>query len=231
MIRIAYLEDDKVQSTVMKEWLEAEGFVCRTFENAESFMKELRHETYDLLIMDWEVPGKSGVDVLAWLRGAREWDLPVFFVTHRDGESDIVEALEKGADDYLTKPVNREIMLARVKALVRRHSNRHDRLEVGPFQLFKETKSMLIDGKSVEMTDKEFHLAWMLFTNIGRLLSRDHLLESIWGFGPGLMTRTVDTHISRLRRKLSLTPENGWRLKAVYHQGYRLEQLEGLDEQ
>ncbi|MCU7796574.1 MAG: response regulator transcription factor [Candidatus Thiodiazotropha sp. (ex Semelilucina semeliformis)] len=228
-MRIAYLEDDKVQSTVMKEWLESEGFTCHEFSDADSFMRELRHETYDLLIMDWELPGKSGVEVLSWLRDDREWDLPVFFITHRDGEADIVEALERGADDYLTKPVNREIMLARVKALVRRHSTRRDSLDVGPFQLFKDTKSLLFNGEGVEMTEKEFQLAWMLFSNIGRLLSRDHLLESIWGFGPGLMTRTVDTHISRLRRKLLLTPENGWRLKAVYHQGYRLEQLEEAD--
>ena len=225
-MRIAYLEDDKVQSSVMKEWLEDEGFVCRAFDNADAFMRELRHESYDLLIMDWELPGKSGVEVLSWLRDEREWDLPVFFITHRDGEADIVEAVEKGADDYLTKPVNREIMLARVKALVRRHSNRRDRLDIGPFQLFKETKTLIFNGETVETTEKEFQLAWMLFSNIGRLLSRDHLLESIWGFGPGLMTRTVDTHVSRLRRKLSLTPEHGWRLKAVYHQGYRLEQLE-----
>ncbi|MEW8210040.1 MAG: response regulator, partial [Candidatus Thiodiazotropha taylori] len=106
-MRIAYLEDDKVQSGVMKEWLEAEGYVCRVFDNADAFMRELRHETYDLLIMDWELPGKSGVEVLSWVRGEREWDLPVFFITHRDGEQDIIEALDKGADDYLAKPVNR----------------------------------------------------------------------------------------------------------------------------
>jgi DNA-binding response OmpR family regulator len=220
------LEDDNVQSTVMKEWLEAEGYVCRAFDNADDFMRELRHETYDLLIMDWELPEKSGVEVLSWLRGDREWDLPVFFITHRDGEADIIEALGKGADDYLAKPVNREIMLARIKALVRRHSSRRDHIEVNNFSLDKDNKMLTSNGEIVEMTEKEFQLAWMLFSNIGRLLSRDHLLESIWGFGPGLMTRTVDTHISRLRRKLGLTPENGWRLKAVYHQGYRLEQLD-----
>jgi DNA-binding response OmpR family regulator len=225
-MRIAYLEDDNVQSAVMKEWLEAEGYVCRAFDNADDFMRELRHETYDLLIMDWELPEKSGVEVLSWLRGDREWDLPVFFITHRDGEADIVEALEKGADDYLAKPVNREIMLARIKALVRRHSGRHDHIDVRGFCLYKDNKMLTLNGEAVDMTEKEFQLAWMLFSNIGRLLSRDHLLESIWGFGPGLMTRTVDTHISRLRRKLGLTPENGWRLKAVYHQGYRLEQLD-----
>nr|WP_281397617.1 helix-turn-helix domain-containing protein [endosymbiont of Lamellibrachia barhami] len=89
---------------------------------------------------------------------------------------------------------------------------------------------MIVSGEvSIELTEKEFQLAWILFSNVGRLLSRDHLLETVWGFGPGLVTRTVDTHMSRLRRKLSLVPENGWRLKAVYHQGYRLEQLQKDD--
>ena len=127
-------------------------------------MRELRHETYDLLIMDWELPEKSGVEVLSWLRGDREWDLPVFFITHRDGESDIIEALEKGADDYLAKPVNREIMLARIRALVRRHSGRRDHIEVSGFTLQKENKTLTLNGEPVEMTEKEFQLAWMLFT-------------------------------------------------------------------
>jgi DNA-binding response OmpR family regulator len=228
-MRIAYLEDDYVQSVVMKEWLEDEGYVCNVFKDAESFMRELRHETYDLLIMDWELPGTSGVEVLSWIRSDKEWDLPIFFITHRDGESDIIEALEKGADDYLAKPVNREVMLARVRALVRRHSGRRDVICIADFSLDKKQKVLTHHDKPVEMTEKEFQLAWMMFNNIGRLLSRDHLLESVWGVGPGLITRTVDTHISRLRRKLGLIPENGWRLKAVYHQGYRLEQLDGQD--
>jgi two-component system, OmpR family, response regulator RegX3 len=225
-MRIAYLEDDEVQSAVMKEWLETEGYVCRVFNDAEVFMHELRYETYDLLIMDWELPGKSGVDLLSWLRGEREWELPVFFITQRDGEADIIEALEKSTDDYLAKPVNRDAMLARFKALVRRHSNHRETIRIADFSLHKNKKLLTINDVPINMTEKEFQLAWMLFNNVGRLLSRDHLLESVWGFGPGLMTRTVDTHISRLRRKLGLTPDKGWRLKAVYHQGYRLELME-----
>ncbi|MET0028641.1 MAG: response regulator transcription factor [Candidatus Thiodiazotropha sp.] len=228
-MRIAYLEDDTVQSAVMKEWLEDEGYACRVFHTADAFMRELRHETYDLLIMDWELPGMSGVDVLSWIRQEREWDLPIFFITHRDGEADIIEALEKGADDYLAKPVNRDVMLARVKALVRRHNGRRDQIRIADFLLNRVHKKLVLNEEPVELTEKEFQLAWMLFSNIGRLLSRDHLLESVWGVGPGLMTRTVDTHISRLRRKLALTPDKGWRLKAVYHQGYRLEFLDEKD--
>jgi len=226
-MRIACLEDDLVQSNVLKEWLEADEHVCHTFATAEEFAKELRHESYDLLIMDWELPSSSGIELLTWLRKDLELVTPVFFITHRDSEADIVEALEKGADDYLVKPISKEVTLARVKALVRRHSGRKDMLEIGELKLDKAAKQVLVAGQQVEMTEKEFQLAWMLLTNVGRLLSRDHLLESIWGFGPELITRTVDTHISRLRRKLGLTPDNGWRLKAIYHQGYRLEHLSG----
>jgi DNA-binding response OmpR family regulator len=228
-MRIACLEDDQVQSSVLKEWLESDEHICHTFANAEAFVKELRHESYDLLIMDWELPSSSGIEILSWIRQDLELDTPVFFITHRDSEADIVEALEQGADDYLAKPVSKEVTLARVKALVRRHTGlagRKDILEIGNLNLDKESKQVLLAGEPVEMTEKEFQLAWMLLTNVGRLLSRDHLLETIWGFGPELVTRTVDTHISRLRRKLGLVPENGWRLKAIYHQGYRLERLQ-----
>ena len=227
-MRIACLEDDPVQSSVMQDWLEAEDHVCHTFDNADAFVKELRHESYDLLIMDWELPKSSGIELLDWLRSQQGLDTPVFFITHRDSEADIVEALEKGADDFLSKPVSREVMLARVNALARRHSGHaggNEQLEIGELRLDKERKSAWLAGEPIEMTDKEFQLAWMLLSNVGRLLSRDHLLETIWGLGPELLTRTVDTHISRLRRKLGLLPEKGWRLKAVYHQGYRLERL------
>ena len=227
-MRIACLEDDQVQSSVLKEWLEADTHVCHTFASAEVFIRELRHESYDLLIMDWELPSSSGIELLSWIRNDLELDTPIFFITHRDSEADIVEALEKGADDYLVKPVSKEVTLARVKALVRRHTGQTGRkeiLEIGDLRLDKETKQVSLAGNSIDMTEKEFQLAWMLLTNVGRLLSRDHLLETIWGVGPELVTRTVDTHISRLRRKLGLIPENGWRLKAIYHQGYRLEQL------
>jgi len=231
-VRIACLEDDPVQSVVLREWMESEGYVCRTFADANAYIRELRHESYDLLIMDWELPDATGIEVLSWVRKEMDWNIPVLFVTHRDSEGDIVEALERGADDYLAKPISREITLARVKALARRKTgptSRNDEFEIGNFKLIRDAKMIVSGEVSIELTEKEFQLAWILFSNVGRLLSRDHLLETVWGFGPGLVTRTVDTHMSRLRRKLGLVPENGWRLKAVYHQGYRLEQLQKDD--
>ena len=137
-------------------------------------------------------------------------------------------ALTEGADDYMTKPASRVITLARIDALGRRSQQEgqgEKLLEYGSYRFNTTDKSLTRNGEPVELTEKEYQLALMLFTNIGRLLSRNHMLEAVWGVGPELATRTVDTHISRLRRKLALLPENGWRLKAVYQHGYRLEKV------
>ncbi len=227
-MRIAFLEDDQPQAEVIKGWLNAADHSCQHFMKANLFLKEIRRESYDLLILDWELPESSGIEVLHSVRAQSDWRVPVLFMTNRDSESDIVKALAEGADDYMTKPVSRGITLARINALGRRSQpEREDEqvLEYGSYQLNKPVKRITRNGEPIEVTEKEYQLAAMLFSNIGRLLSRNHILETVWGVGPGLATRTVDTHISRLRRKLALQPENGWRLKAVYQHGYRLERI------
>lgn len=233
-VRIAYLEDDAAHAEMVKVWLETVDHTCRCFAQARAFLRELRQESYDLLILDWELPKSSGPEVLRWVREHVDWSIPILFVTHRDNERDIVEALEQGADDYMTKPLSREVTLARINALARRRdafSPTGVTLQFGVYQIAPGTRTILRAGTAVDLTEREFKLAVMFFNNVGRLLSRQHLLESVWGLGPGLVTRTVDTHISRLRRKLALVPENGWRLKAVYHHGYRLEPIpEQLEE-
>ncbi len=227
-MRIALLEDDPVQAVVLKGWLEAVDHACQHFVDARSFQRGFRRESFDLLIMDWELPESSGIEVLRWVREYADWHIPVLFVTARDSERDIVYALEQGADDYMTKPVSRSVTLARINALARRAGGaaRDDSiLEMGAYRIDRRSGIITHAGRSVDLTEKEFKLAVMLFGNIGRLLSRDHLLETVWGLQAGIATRTVDTHMSRLRQKLRLTPEEGWRLKAVYHHGYRLERV------
>lgn len=227
-MRIAFLEDDLPQAEVIKGWLTAAEHCCRHYTTAKSFRKEARRESYDLLILDWELPESSGIDVLRWIRQHEDWRVPILFMTHRDGERDIVQALSEGADDYMTKPVSRGVTLARINALARRSgaaSKANENLQFGAFRIATAENRITRDGEPIELTEKEYRLALMLFTNTGRLLSRNHILDTLWGAGPELSTRTVDTHISRLRRKLMLIPENGWRLKAVYHHGYRLERI------
>lgn len=227
-MRIAFLEDDLPQAEMIKNWLAEESHSCRHYAAAKSFLREIRQESYDLLILDWELPESSGLEVLRWVREQADWRIPILFMTHRDSENDIVRALSEGADDYMTKPVSREIAVARINALARRSGITPKAAEIfqfGDFEIMTDNNTITSKGQAVELTEKEFKLALMLFLNIGRLLSRDHMLEEVWGVGPGLATRTVDTHVSRIRRKLALMPENGWRLKAVYQHGYRLEQV------
>jgi DNA-binding response OmpR family regulator len=154
--------------------------------------------------------------------------MPVLFATARDAEEDVVAALTGGADDYVVKPLRRQELLARVDALGRRAraaTPHAERLEAGAIVIDLGRRVVTRNGEPVDLTQKDFDLAVFLFRNVGQLVSRGHILESVWGRSADLNTRTVDTHISRLRSKLGLTPEHGWRLSAIYQHGYRLEPL------
>lgn len=214
---------------MMQLWLEAEGHECSSFETGQNYTRALGRESYDLLIIDWMLPDTSGDEVLGWVREHIDWPIPVLFVTQRDSKEDIVKALEIGADDYMIKPVNRMEMMARVNALGRRaqvNQEKKGTLEADPYMIDFGSRRIAVAGKSVEMTQKEFDLASFLFRNVGRVISRGHILESVWGQSAQITTRTVDTHISRIRNKLHLSPENGWKLTAIYQHGYRLERIE-----
>ncbi|MEO7404125.1 MAG: winged helix-turn-helix domain-containing protein, partial [Burkholderiales bacterium] len=120
-------------------------------------------------------------------------------------------------------------LLARLDALLRRSRNQkpHDEVfDLNEFKVNVEARTIARHGAPVDLTQKDFDLAVFLFRNLGRLLSRGHILENVWGRSPNLNTRTVDTHVSRLRSKLGLVPENGWRLVAIYQHGYRLERMQ-----
>lgn len=227
-MRIALLEDDAAQAEAMQEWLEGAGYVCVHYPDASGFLRGFRRESFDLAILDWELPVSSGIEVLRWVRDNADWPIPIVFVTARDTERDIVQALEQGADDYITKPLSPQVALARIRALGRRVGAELPENGVLVSDWFRVDCGAGVveqDGQRIDLTEKECRLALMLLNNIGRLLSRDHLLERVWGVQSKITTRTVDTHMSRLRQKLGLLPEKGWRLKAVYHHGYRLERL------
>ena len=227
-MRIAIVEDDLSQADLVRVWLAGAGHACHTFHKGREFMRAMARDTFDLLLLDWELPDVNGDAVLGWVRVNVSDNLPVLFTTARDSEQDIVRALKEGADDYLVKPLRKQELLARVEALGRRAKPQprlSDVLRVGHFEIDLGRRTVLRSGKSVELTQKDFDLAVFLFRNVGNLVSRGHILESVWGRSPDLNTRTVDTHVSRLRSKLGLVPENGWRLTAVYQHCYRLEQL------
>lgn len=226
-MRIGLLEDNRSQLELMRRWIEAAGHSCSAFAWGKAFLREIGRETYDLYIIDWELPDLSGTEVLAWIRNNVVEPVPVLFVTARDAEQDIVEALNRGADDYMVKPVRRMELMARVAALGRRSgSNLKDgatALEVGGLRIDLQTRRVFRGDEQIRLTRKDYELAMFLLRNRGRLLSRGHILEVVWGRSAAVNTRTVDTHMSRLRKKLGLVPEAGWHLSSIYQQGYRLE--------
>jgi DNA-binding response OmpR family regulator len=241
-VRIGLLEDDISQIELISLWTNESGDHLQSYTTGKSFREAMNREHFDLLVLDWHLPDTTGIDELDWLRGERASSTPVIFITSRDSEESVVEALEHGADDYMVKPVNKAVTLARIRALQRRNRigdvddedksatklklkppNEDEVYE--PYVFNESQQSITVDDKAVGLTNKEFELAIFMFRNAGCLVSRDYLLEYIWGTRADLNTRTVDTHISRIRSKLGISPAAGWQLSSIYQRGYRLFQV------
>lgn len=222
---IGLLEDDEDQSRLLEHWLVEAGYTVRCYPGAADFRRRQGAASIDLLILDWNLPEESGLSVLRALRDAGS-TLPVLFLTARNAEADIVAALREGADDYVVKPAKQGELLARVEVLLRRSL---PSLEAGsdedaePYRFDTVRRRVEVAGEEIGLTDREFDLVMFLFRRRGRVVSRETLLENIWNIRGDVATRTVDTHVSRLRKKLQLSGEHGWRLNAVYQHGYRLE--------
>jgi DNA-binding response OmpR family regulator len=224
---IGCVEDDPDQTELLRLWLEHAGYGCAIFRTANDFRRRLGSEAVDLVLLDRSLPDAKGLDVLTWIRQSPNANLPVIFLTASGAESEIVEGLAAGADDYVVKPPKHGELLARVAAVLRRRggdSDGSDTLELPPYQIDGQRRQISVNGQPVELTQREYELACYLFRRQGRIVSRDALLENVWNLAGDVSTRTVDTHISRLRKKLGLSGENGWRLTAVYQHGYRIEQ-------
>jgi DNA-binding response OmpR family regulator len=229
-MRIVILEDDPDQADLLVAWLREAGYQSDVYHDGNAFIRAYAKDSYDLVLLDWMVPKLSGLEVLKHLRDHLDNIVPVVFITQRDSEDDIVEALEAGADDYMSKPIRQHETIARVNAIARRMGvgNEHssDEYHCPPYRIDTRLRTVSIDGHQVDLTQKEYELTLFLFKNLGRVISRGHLLEMVWGTSSQLNTRTVDTHISRLRSKLGFDDQPNWKLTSVYRHGYRLESIE-----
>ena len=226
-MRIAILEDDPDQLALLSRWIVAAGHQVHGYLRGKLVLKHAARESFDVFVLDWEVPDLSGVDVLRWIRANLSASVPVLFVTVRDTEEDIVYALNAGADDYMTKPVRQSETLARLGALLRRAYPQKEatQLAIPPYEFDTQTGIARVNGAPVALTPKEFELAVLLFRNIDRLMSRGHLQEMVWGRGVEVPTRSVDTHVSQVRKKLGLRGDYGFRAAAIYNYGYRLKRI------
>lgn len=227
-MRIAILDDDQNLLDLTVATLTDAGHFCHPFSSGKAMMHQLHRESFDLLILDWQVPDLSGTEILHWVREKLSSTLPVLFMTNRSAEDDIVAGLAAGADDYMIKPIRRAELVARVGALLRRAYPSQVETEIvtfGDYEFDIRASRAKFKDNAIELTQKEFDLALLLFQNLGRPLSRAYILEAVWSRDIEIPSRTMDTHISRVRTKLDLRPENGYRLAPVYSYGYRLEQI------
>lgn len=229
-IRIAYLEDDLEQAKMVITWFEEFGYQFEHFTHAQALLSRLKDHSFDIALLDWELPEMSGLEAVRLIRSKFHQNLPILFCSMRDSEADVVQALEVGADDYMRKPLLKIELKARLQALLRRTlgTQADKMIEHGPYCFDLTNKVASHNGQPVTMTDKDFEVASCLFDNIGRILSRSFLLECVWGISSDLHTRTVDVHVSRVRKALAITPESGFRIKTIYQHGYRLEKVEEL---
>jgi DNA-binding response OmpR family regulator len=226
-MHIGILEDDTDQQALLGFWLSAAKHTSAVFGTVALMLEGLKREHFDALVLDWKLPDGSGVEVLQWARQNMGWRMAVLVLTACDDEATVVEALQAGADDFVVKPPKQAELLARLGAAARRASpGGLPVLRLGAYEIDIPRHILCMDGAPVAMTQKEFDLAVYLFQSPARLLSRDHLLNKVWGLNVDVDTRTVDTHVSRLRKKLFLDGSRGWKMSPVYGYGYRLDRMD-----
>jgi DNA-binding response OmpR family regulator len=227
-MNVAILDDDPYQRQLLSMLVETGGHQATGFGSGPELLEAMEKRTFDLMLLDWMMPEMTGEHVLKVLRARPGADLPVIVVTSRDGEGDVVTALRQGADDYIVKPAKGMELLARMEALTRRsRAGRGVPIRAGRYEIDMGRRAVMLDGREVALTLKEFDLAAHLFQNPGTLVTRARLLESVWAMSAEVDTRTVDTHASRVRRKMKLDGGAGWTLQSVYGFGYRLVSVEG----
>lgn len=231
MAIVGIVEDDADQCIWLKEVIEHAGHRAEINTSASDFRRRLATRSIDALILDWMLPDQSGIELVRWLRGSVHGALPVLILTAKDKDADTVAALDAGADDYLSKPPNAAVLIARLRALLRRtgiESSADHMIDVGPFALDLRARKVRLNGNPIPVTDREFDLAAYLFRRVDLMVSRDSILREVWRMSPDVPSRSVDTYISRLRRKMGLDGRHGWQLKTIYLHGYRLEAVQAL---
>lgn len=200
-MRILLVEDDKLLGDSVKSTLSAEGYAIDWLTRGDKAALAARTNDYDLVLLDQRLPGKSGLDILRELRGARI-DTPVLLLTACDAVSDKVAGLDAGADDYLTKPFDMDELFARIRSLLRRTGNKTPLLQASGLELDPATRQVSFRGSDIDdLTAKEFAVLEILMRNRGRFVTKARLLEGINNWDEEVASNTVEVYISRLRRR------------------------------
>ena len=222
MERIYVIEDDENIRNLLKVALEGFGYEAECFETAEEGLKRIEELVPDLAIFDWMLPGMDGVTSIRKIRKREETaHIPVILLTAKEREMDKVTGLDSGADDYMVKPFGVLELAARIRGLLRRSGKQdNDQQEIGKLVIKRAVREVYFDGQFVKLTLKEFELLWYLCMNRNRVVTREELLDHVWGYEYAGETRTLDMHVRTLRQKLG--EEGASYVASVRGVGYRL---------
>ncbi|MBE9608177.1 response regulator transcription factor [Chitinilyticum piscinae] len=224
MNKILIVEDDRKLAALTAEFLQQHAFDVSTLARGDAVLPWLDKHAVDLVILDLMLPGRDGFEVCKDIR--RQHDLPILMLTARGDSIDQIIGLENGADDYVVKPVEPRLLLARVKALLRRNHKesreQRDLITLGALQIRRSTRTALLAGREMTLTSSEFELLWLLCERAGEVVSRDEILLHLRGIDFDGFDRSADVIISRLRRKLGEQQDHPHRIKTVWAKGYQL---------
>ncbi|MET7279866.1 response regulator transcription factor [Kribbella sp. NPDC005582] len=221
--QVVLAEDDEKQAELVRRYLERENHTVIAVTDGRSALEEVRRRQPDLLVLDVMLPGVDGLDVCRILR--RESDIPVLMLTARTEEDDLLLGLDLGADDYMTKPFSPRELAARVRTLLRRtrvNAEPSSLLRVGAVVVDLDRHELVADGTKISCTPGEFRLIATMAARPHRVFTRAQLLENLHGIDQYITTRTIDTHILNLRKKIEPDPRRPVRLLTVYGVGYKL---------
>ncbi|KNE29056.1 MULTISPECIES: response regulator [Achromobacter] len=221
MTKALLVEDDAKLSRLIAQFLEQHGFnVAQAYRGDHAVEAFRRHEPA-ITILDLMLPGRDGLQVCRDLRAFSS--APILMLTAREDDLDQILGLESGADDYVIKPVEPRVLLARIRALMRRHNQAEaqlDHLEFGPLSIDRQTRAVRLAGVEVDLTTMEFEMLWALASQAGQVLTRDDLLNAVRGIEFNGLDRSVDVCVSKLRRKLEDDPRDPTRIKTIWGKGY-----------
>ncbi|WP_194713080.1 response regulator transcription factor [Noviherbaspirillum soli] len=226
-MKIAILDFDLSEGKSICEVFGNIGHECDQAASSIELLKKLRHQPFDALVIGLKRPEEER-DFVKAVRKQVSAAIPILFITGSANEDDVIATLDAGADDYMFRPTRRRDLITRVLVLLRRaYPSQADdeKLEIGPYVFEPRRGRLTVMGKPVDVTRKEFDLALLFLRNVGQPLSRSLIVETVWGGNLPGISRTMDTHVSRVRNKLSLIPSRNYRLSPVYGYGYRLDEI------
>ncbi len=222
-MKILIVEDDLDIASLEKDYLEIENFSVDIVNSGNDALKKLQEELYNLIILDVMLPDKSGYELCKEIR--IDSDIPIIMVTAKTESIDIIRGLGLGSDDYITKPFDPAILVARVKASLNnynRHKKQGKEIIIGDIKILPDNYQVFVQDKEIKFPNKEFELLKYLALNPNTVISKENLFEMIWGMNSDAMDATVTVHINRIREKIEKDPKNPKIIETIWGVGYRL---------